>query len=62
MRPGRVLAIGLGIAALGWGLDTQTKVESDVQKLVPQDLNALRDLQALQRSTDVGGEIDVVPV
>ena len=60
VRPGRVLAIGLGVAALGWAIDTQTSVESDVQKLVPQDLAALRDLQALQRSTDVGGEIDVV--
>jgi hypothetical protein len=60
VRPVRVLAIGLGVAALGWGLDTQTRVESDVQKLVPQNLSALRDLQALQRATDVGGEIDVV--
>ena len=59
-RPGRVLAVALGVAALGWALDTQTRVESDVTKLVPQDLPALRDLQALQKSTDVGGEIDVV--
>jgi hydrophobe/amphiphile efflux-3 (HAE3) family protein len=59
-RPGRVLAVAAALAVLGWGLDTQTKVESDVQKLVPRDLPALRDLQALQRSTGVGGEIDVV--
>ena len=44
----------------GWALDTQTKVESDVNKLVPQNLGALQDLQALQKSTGVGGEIDVV--
>ncbi|HET6508346.1 MAG TPA: MMPL family transporter [Baekduia sp.] len=59
-RPGRVLAVGLGVAIVGWGLDTQTKVESDVTKLVPQDLPALRDLTALERSTSVGGQIDVV--
>ncbi len=59
-RPGRVLGIGLAVAATGWALDTQTKVESDVQRLVPQDLPALQDLEALQRSTGVGGEIDVV--
>ncbi|WP_445149094.1 efflux RND transporter permease subunit [Baekduia sp. Peel2402] len=59
-RPGRVLAIGLAIALVGWGLDTQTKVESDVTKLVPQDLPALRNLTALQESTGVGGQIDVV--
>jgi uncharacterized protein len=59
-RPERVLMIGLAIAAVGWVADTQTRVESDVTKLVPQDLQALDDLQALQRSTDVGGQIDVV--
>jgi uncharacterized protein len=59
-RPGRVLAIGFVIALIGWGLDTQTKVESDVTKLVPQNLSALRNLQALQTSTSIGGQIDVV--
>lgn len=34
-------------------------MESDLTKLVPQN-GAIRDLQALQRSTGVGGEIDVV--
>jgi hydrophobe/amphiphile efflux-3 (HAE3) family protein len=57
--PGRVLAVAAVLAAAGWALDTQTEVESDVQKLVPQDLPALRDLRELQRSSGVGGEIDV---
>ncbi len=55
-----MLAIAVTLAAAGWLLDTQTRVESDIQKLVPQDLPALRDLDALQRSTGVGGEIDVI--
>jgi hydrophobe/amphiphile efflux-3 (HAE3) family protein len=59
-RPERVLMIGLAIAAVGWVADTQTRVESDVTKLVPQNLRALDDLQALQKSTGVGGQIDVV--
>src|SRR4051794_2678908 len=59
-RPERVLAIGLAVAVVGWVADTQTRVESDVTKLVPQDLPALRDLQALQKSTSVGGQIDVL--
>jgi hydrophobe/amphiphile efflux-3 (HAE3) family protein len=59
-RPARVLAIALAVAACGWVLDTQTRVESDIQRLVPQDMPALRDLDALQRSTGVGGEVDVV--
>ena len=48
------------LALAGWALDTQTKVESDVQKLVPQDLRALEDLNALQQATGVGGQLDVV--
>src|SRR5204863_2259543 len=58
--PVAVLGVGLVLAVAGWALDTQTKVESDVNKLVPQKLGALQDLQALQKSTGVGGEIDVV--
>jgi len=59
-QPARVLGVAVVLAAVGWGVDTQTHVESDIAKLVPQNLGALRDLQALQRSTGVGGEIDVV--
>ena len=59
-RPERVLAIGLGLAALGWGLDTQTKVETDITKLVPQSLSSLRALNTLERTTGVGGEVAVL--
>ena len=59
-RPERVLAAGLALAAIGWAVDSQTKVVSDVERLVPQDLEAVRDLQTLQRSTGVAGEVDVI--
>lgn len=59
-RPGRVLAIGFVVALIGWGLDSRTEVVSDINRLVPQDLPAVRDLSALQESTGVAGEIDVV--
>src|SRR4051794_24467411 len=58
--PRRVLLVAAALAVGGWALDTQANVETDVQKLVPQDLAALRDLRSLQESTGVGGEIDVV--
>jgi hydrophobe/amphiphile efflux-3 (HAE3) family protein len=58
-RPQRVLAIAAGLAVLGWAVDTQTHVQSDIQKLVPQNLSALRDLRTLQDASGVGGEIDV---
>jgi predicted RND superfamily exporter protein len=59
-RPGRVLAAGLAVAAIGWALDSRTQVVSDINRLVPQDLPAVRDLTTLQRDTGVAGEIDVI--
>jgi hydrophobe/amphiphile efflux-3 (HAE3) family protein len=59
-HPVRVVAVGLAIAAIGWAVDTQTEVRSDLQALVPQDLPAVRDLDTLQRTTGVAGEVDVV--
>lgn len=59
-RPRAVLGAGLAVAACGFVLDTQATVQSDIQELVPQDLAALRDLDRLQRSTGVGGQVDVV--
>jgi hydrophobe/amphiphile efflux-3 (HAE3) family protein len=59
-RPGRVLAVGAVLAALGWAADTQTRVVSDVQRLVPAGLPALRDLRTLQDATSSSGEIDVL--
>jgi predicted RND superfamily exporter protein len=55
-----VLAVAAALAVLGAGLDTQARVESDIQKLVPQDLPALADLRQLQDATGVGGEVDLV--
>ncbi|MEA2388797.1 MAG: uncharacterized protein QOG41_1570, partial [Thermoleophilaceae bacterium] len=59
-RPRNVLVAGLALAALGWAADTQTHVGSDVRKLVPQDMPALRDNNTLQKETGVSGEVDVV--
>ena len=58
-RPRRVLAIGLAVAIVGLAVDTQSEVVSDVRELVPQDLQALRDVNELQKETGVSGEIDV---
>ena len=58
-RPRRVLAVGLAVAVVGLALDTQSEVVSDVRELVPQDLQALKDVEVLQEETGVSGEIDV---
>ena len=57
--PGRVLAVGAALAALGWGLDTQTQVQTNIEKLVPQDTPSLRNLRTLERLSGVGGVIDL---
>ena len=58
-QPAKVLAIGVGVAIAGFAADTQTRVVSDITKLVPQDLPALTDLTSLQKATGVSGQIDV---
>jgi uncharacterized protein len=58
-RPGRVLALAGVLAVAGWIADTQTAVQSDVTKLVPASMPALRNLNTLERETGVSGEIDV---
>jgi hydrophobe/amphiphile efflux-3 (HAE3) family protein len=59
-RPRLALAVGLVLALAGWGLDTQTQVQTDIAKLVPQSLPSLQSLNALERSSGVGGEVDVM--
>lgn len=58
--PGRVLAVGLVLALAGWGLSTQTPVQTDLTKLVPQNTASLRNLNTLERLSGVGGEIDLM--
>jgi hydrophobe/amphiphile efflux-3 (HAE3) family protein len=58
-RPERVLACAAVLAGLGWVADTQTSVQSDVTRLVPPGMPALRNLRTLERVTGVSGEIDV---
>ncbi len=57
--PGRVLAVGLVLAAAGWIAGTQTKVISDLRELVPSDLPELQNVDELQETTGVSGEVDV---
>jgi uncharacterized protein len=59
-NPRRVLGVGLALAVLGWGLDTQTGVQTDITKLVPQNLGSLQNLNTVERTTGVGGEIELM--
>jgi predicted RND superfamily exporter protein len=59
-RPRAVLVVAAILAVAGWGLATQTGVQSDITKLVPSSMPALKHLDTLERVTGVSGEIDVV--
>jgi hydrophobe/amphiphile efflux-3 (HAE3) family protein len=59
-HPGRVLTVALAAAACGWILDSRISVVSDLPRLVPQSLVAVRDIDALQQETGVVGEVDVL--
>ncbi len=59
-RPGRLLAVAAVLAVGGWIADTQTTVQSDVTKLVPSGMPALRNLRTLEKVTGVSGEIDIL--
>jgi uncharacterized protein len=53
--PGRVLAVAAVLAAVGWGLGTQTPVISDIRQLVPGNLPALEDVDELEEATGISG-------
>jgi hydrophobe/amphiphile efflux-3 (HAE3) family protein len=58
-HPRRVLGVGLAIALIGWGVGTQIETESDIRKLAPQGITAVRELNELQDATGVSGQLDV---
>jgi len=58
-HPRRVLGVGLALAVLGWGLGTQIQTVSDVRALGPQGLQEIRDLDHLQDTTGVSGQLQV---
>ena len=57
-RPQVVLAVGLGLAIVGWGLGTQIETQTDIRKLAPQKVEAVEELNELQDATGVSGELD----
>lgn len=58
-RPARIVAIAAVLAVTGWAATTQTEVVSDIRELVPGDLGAIEDVDALQDATGVSGELNV---
>lgn len=59
-RPVLVLTVGLVLALGGVVLGAQEPVETDLQRLVPRDMPALREIEKLEQATGQSGEIQVL--
>ncbi|HET9198795.1 MAG TPA: MMPL family transporter [Solirubrobacterales bacterium] len=57
--PEVVLAVGIGLAVMGWAAGTQVETVSDIRELAPQNVKAVEGLNELQETTGVSGELDV---
>jgi uncharacterized protein len=58
-KPRAVLAVGVVLAVVGWGVGTQVETVASVQSLAPQNIDAVEGLDELQETTGVSGELDV---
>jgi predicted RND superfamily exporter protein len=57
--PEIVLAVGIGLAVMGWAAGTRVDTVTDIRELAPQNVKAVEGLNELQDTTGVSGELDV---
>ena len=57
--PVAVIAVGVGLAVMGWAAGTRVETVSDIRELAPQNIKAVEGLNELQDTTGVSGELDV---
>ncbi len=58
-HPVAVLAVGVGLAVMGWAAGTRVDTVTDIRELAPQNVKAVEGLNELQDTTGVSGELDV---
>jgi uncharacterized protein len=59
-RPVHVLAVGVLLAAIGWGVGTQIETVSEVRQLAPGNLTAVKNLNAFEDATGTTGSLEVL--
>jgi uncharacterized protein len=59
-RPVLVLAVGVVLAAIGWGVGTQIDTVSEVRQLAPHSLGAVKDLDTFEQATGTTGDLEVL--
>jgi hydrophobe/amphiphile efflux-3 (HAE3) family protein len=57
--PEVVLAVGIGLAVMGWAAGTRVDTVTDIRELAPQNVKAVQGLNELQDTTGVSGELDI---
>jgi uncharacterized protein len=57
--PEAVVSVGVALAIVGWIAGTQIQTEASIQSLAPQGLPAVKNLNELEKTTGVSGELDV---
>jgi hydrophobe/amphiphile efflux-3 (HAE3) family protein len=59
-RPVLVLAVGVVLAAIGWGVGTQIETVSEVRQLAPHGLSEVKDLNTYEAATGTTGDLEVL--
>jgi uncharacterized protein len=59
-RPATILAVGVVLAAIGWGVGTQIETVSEVRQLAPHSLGAVKDLNTYEQSTGTTGSLEAL--
>jgi hypothetical protein len=53
------MIVAVLLAVFGWGLGTQVETTTEISSLAPQNLKAVEDLNTLEDTTGVSGELNV---
>jgi hydrophobe/amphiphile efflux-3 (HAE3) family protein len=59
-RPILILAVGIVLAAIGWGVGTQIDTVSEVRQLAPHNLRQVEDLDTFTEATGTTGDLEVL--
>jgi hydrophobe/amphiphile efflux-3 (HAE3) family protein len=59
-KPVLVLAVGVLLAAIGWGVGTQISTVSEVRQLAPHGLSEVKDLNTYEAATGTTGDLEVL--
>jgi hypothetical protein len=59
-RPVVILAVGIVLAVIGWGVGTQISTVSEVRQLAPHNLRQVENLNTFEEATGTTGDLEVL--